>query len=227
MSIINKIKWLKRSRLSFSQSGEDLIVEYIFKSLKQKELSYLDIGAHNPFKFSNTAKFYIKGFRGVCIEPDPELYKEFIKLRPKDNCLNIGIANEKKILEFYKISASTLNTFSQESALDYEKKGYKVVKKLNIQVDTINNILQKYFEDRTPDFISIDVEGLDNEIVYSMDFKKFYPKVLCVETLTFEEKGKGIKDHKIIDYLRSKGYFLYADTYINSILVRKDIWIRN
>ncbi|MDD1606885.1 MAG: FkbM family methyltransferase, partial [Methylococcaceae bacterium] len=75
-----------------------------------------------------------------------------------------------------------------------------------------------------PDFLSLDVEGLDLKILQSFNFVKWRPKVICVETITYSEKcdGKKIKDIEIL--LIEKGYFSYADTHINTIFVDKAIW---
>ncbi len=69
-----------------------MIVNCIFEHcLLLKQPTYLDIGAHHPTYLINTAFFYLKGLRGVCIEPDPFLFAEFKKERKKDTCLNVGI----------------------------------------------------------------------------------------------------------------------------------------
>jgi hypothetical protein len=60
-------------KVSYSQSGEDVIVDFIFQILKIQKPSYLDVGAHHPSYLSNTYLFYQKGCQGVCIEPDPVL----------------------------------------------------------------------------------------------------------------------------------------------------------
>ena len=71
------IKWLKKdAKVSYSQSGEDLIVDFIFQALKIDNPTYLDIGAHHPSFINNTFFFYEKGCVGVCVEPDPTLFEK-------------------------------------------------------------------------------------------------------------------------------------------------------
>ncbi|HIL70794.1 MAG TPA: FkbM family methyltransferase, partial [Verrucomicrobia bacterium] len=62
----------KKGKQSYSQCGEDLLIQFIFKTMKRSDLRYLDIGAHDPVKFNNTFGLYRAGHRGVCIEPNPE-----------------------------------------------------------------------------------------------------------------------------------------------------------
>ena len=75
--------------------------------------------------------------------------------------------------------------------------------------------------------MSLDVEGLDEMILKSINYEKSCPSVICVETISFSENGDGVKNKPIIEFLESKGYLLFADTYINTIFVKKDKWIRS
>lgn len=87
----------------------------------------------------------------------------------------------------------------------------------------INKIIADNFE-MAPNFLSLDVEGLDFEIIKSLDFTKYKPEVLCLETLEVAENRVEIKNLKMINYIKSKGYMVYADTYINSIFVDEHKW---
>ena len=76
---------------SYSQCGEDLLVQYIFNLRGIQKPSYIDIGANHPYFLSNTALFYEKGSRGINIEANPQLAENFKTHRPEDINLNIGI----------------------------------------------------------------------------------------------------------------------------------------
>lgn len=226
INYLDKFPYTPYRKISYSQSGEDLLVQYIFNSIKEKP-SYLDIGAHHPYYLNNTALFYEKGYRGINIEPDPKLFSLFSLLRKEDLNLNIGISEDMGEKEFYIISEPALNTFSKEEAIKYQDEGdYKIVNTLNIQTNTILNIVDKYAGGVFPTFLTIDAEGVDELILKSIDFERNYPIVICIETISFSMKGKGLKNNNIISFLESKGYLLYADTNINSIFVKKDKWIR-
>jgi FkbM family methyltransferase len=210
---------------SYSQSGEDLIIKYIFEALNVKKPYYMDIGAHHPFKFSNTALFYESGCQGINIEPDPNLFKLFKKYRKRDINLNIGVSDKPGELLFYVMSSQTMNTFSIQEAEDLvSNHGFTITKKIKVQVDTISNIVKNHLNGKKLDLLSVDVEGMDLQILKSIEFTEFFPTVICVETISFSTKGLGIKDLSIKFFLESKGYMKYADTYINTIFVRKDKW---
>ncbi len=212
---------------SYSQCGEDLIVKHIFEALKIEKPSFIDIGAHHPFYMNNTALFSLLGSRGINIEPDPTLFLRFPVNRKNDVNLNIGISEIESEEDFYIISVPTLNTFSKETALNYEKEGeYRIVEVKKIKTNTIQNIITEYANGIFPDFLSLDAEGIDELILHSIDFEKNYPIVICIETISFSQSGNGEKNKKIINFLESKGYLFYADTNINSIFVFKDKWLR-
>ncbi|MFH2220250.1 MAG: FkbM family methyltransferase, partial [Pseudomonadota bacterium] len=76
------------------------------------------------------------------------------------------------------------------------------------------------------DFVSIDVEGLDEAVVSSIDFGRFRPTAFCVETLTYSEKGEGKKKEAIFEIFSRNGFFPYADTHVNTIFVEESRWRR-
>lgn len=214
-------------QVSFSQTGEDLIVDFIFRQLGIAKPTYIDIGAYHPFELNNTALFYINGSTGICIEPNPDLFKLFPYYRPQDINLNVGIHQQAGVLDYYVMEYDTLNTFSKAIAEDYAQNSHHKIKDtLQIPVTTLSSVLQEHFGGKFPDYMSLDTEGVDQVILESIDYTDNYPKVICVETITYSTVGRGIKEQEIIDFLKGKGYLVFADTYINTILVRKDLWIR-
>ncbi len=227
-AILGKILILQRTvyrKASYSQSGEDLIVKFVFDSLGIKKPSYLDIGAHQPYYISNTALLYQNGSRGVNIEPDPNLFTGINRARRKDMNLNCGVGEREGVMDFYVINASTLNTFSKEEVESYSEQGdYKVVKTIPVLVKTVDSILNEYLDGKFPDFLSLDVEGMDEAIIKSIDYDGSCPTVICVETISFSNSGNGVKNNSMVAFLESKGYMVYADTYINTIFVREDKW---
>lgn len=217
---------------SWSQCGEDIITDFILRNSGVFKPTYLDIGANHPHKINNTSFFYRKGCSGVLIEPDPAFVKCLKSERPRDNVLNcgVGVSNDDNGLDFYVMSNPTLNTFSKENALASEAEGtHKIKKTLKIPVKDINFILESWFPPKGeatggPDIFSMDIEGPELEILKRMDFKRFRPFVMIIETITYSEKKEEKKVDSIIDYVKSKDYMVYADTYINTIFVAREKW---
>jgi FkbM family methyltransferase len=211
-------------RKSYSQSGEDVIVDRILSLIGVKKPKYLDIGASDPVDLNNTYFFYKKGCNSVNVEADPYLIKKLIAKRPRDINLNVGVAAERGSFDFYVMASKTLNTFSRETAERYASYGNnKIEMQLKIDVFNINEIVSKYFDSK-PDFVSLDVEGLELEILKNFDFKRFRPEVFCIETLTYTENNSEIKITEIIDYMKSVDYIAHSDTYINTIFVDSVSW---
>lgn len=221
-----KLKIGDFAKISYSQCGEDLIVKFIFDCLGIEKPSYIDIGAHDPEYLNNTNIFYLNGSRGINIEPDPCCYKRIQDKRNLDINLNIGVSDIVGEMDFYFISPSTLNTFSKSEADKYAAIGHPITSVKKIEVNTLPNIIHKYCNNHFPDFLSLDIEGMDEIILKSINYDENFPVVICVETISFSENGNGIKNRTIIEFLESKGYLVYADTYINTIFVKKDKWIR-
>tara|TARA_B110000503_G_scaffold134938_1_gene214634 strand:- start:14 stop:715 length:702 start_codon:yes stop_codon:yes gene_type:complete len=211
------------TRKSFSQFGEDLIIESALNIIKEKNITYLDIGANHPFLISNTYYFYRNGSTGTLIEPDPALYKNLKKKRPSDNILNcgVGFGNKIETAKLYIMDNPVLNTFSFEEAKRLEQNtNYKIVNDLDIELIPINFILEEM--KFLPSFISIDVEGLDYEILKNLDTQKYRPAIIVAETLTFEPNTGGRKIEKIIELMLEKNYKVFADTRLNTIFINKD-----
>jgi len=224
--------FFKHVRTSYAQSGEDIIISDLFTQLAIQNPTYLDIGANEPIALSNTYRLYIRGSKGVCLEPNPILCEKIIKKRGRDICINAGVAfDEQTEADYYLFSekAHGLNTFSKSEAEFWEHTGneqigkFKVEKIIKTRLIGINEIMGTYFSPH-PNFVSIDVEGLDFEILKRIDFNQFKPEVFCIETLSFAESNKELKNQEIISFFESKGYFIYADTYINTIFCRKEVY---
>ena len=227
LRLVNRLVSHDHGKLSFSQCGEDMIVDFIFRALGVMKATYLDVGAHHSKLFSNTYYFYLKGWRGANVEPDPSLHEELKRARPRDTNLRLGVAGtEEKGRPFFVMSAPTLNTFSEAEARRYEATGrHRIIRIEPVDVVTLNSLFRSHFDNKAPDLLSIDVEGLDMEIISSINFEEHRPLVICVETLTYSEDRTERKINEIIDYIHSKGYRKYADTYINTIFVDNKVWM--
>lgn len=209
-----------RFKNSFSQKGEDLIIDKLLGY--KKKGSYIDVGAHNPDKLSNTKRFYLRGWRGINIEPNPKLLSKFISKRNKDINLNLGISEKRGFQKFYLIDPDGLSTFSPKEAKNHETSGYKTTNVLVIKTLPLRDIFKKYVR-RNVDFLSIDTEGCDLEVLKSNDWRRFKPKIICIET-GVHDNWKNLKKTKlksIESFLKTNGYLKYFDNGLNSIFIDK------
>jgi FkbM family methyltransferase len=204
--------------VSFAQSGEDIIASFIFSLLGIGRPRYLDIGAHDPVFLNNTALFSLLGATGVNIEPDPVLFRAFVRQRPHDTNLNIGISESSGMMTFFRMSDPTLSTFSEAEAVRVEQhSSARITGRIELPVEPIGEVLRRL--NFTPDFLTIDVEGRDLAILRTYDFEAHRPIVICAETVEFSFLKAGPKNRELIDFVTSQGYGVYADTFINTIFV--------
>ena len=168
----------------FSASGEDAILQAIFfKKLSSKEKGfYIDIGAYHPYHASNTHLFYINGWTGINIDACPGSMNIFNKVRPKDINLEIGISNCSEELTYYFIDEnSSMNSFSKKHLQEIEMLKH-VKKEIPVRTYRLSEILDKYMpKNQSIDFINIDVEGFDKEVISFNNWEKYRPKVIVIE----------------------------------------------
>lgn len=214
----------KFQKISYSQSGEDVIIDYIFSLRRISKPTYLDLGANHPFNFNNTFLFYNRGSRGVNIDANPKSIKQFEYHRPFDVNINVGVGNRKDELDFYVFDYDPLSTFSVFEAEKLQKSGSKLIEKLKIEIKDVNTIISEYCKGIYPDLVSIDIEGLDEIIIKALYFDNSKPKVLCVETVEYTPNGTGKKNNDLIQMVVDAGFTVYADTNINTIFVENNFW---
>ena len=207
--------WDEWAVQSWSQEAEDLILSRIFGP--EYKGFYVDVGAHHPRRFSNTNLFYRKGWRGINIDANPKFLKSFNQERKRDININSGVGQKEGFLTYYSFNEPALNTFSRELAKLREDNcpHYRVEETLEIEVFPLKVILEKNLPPgQEIDFISVDVEGLDEEVLGSNDWDQFRPRVVVFEIL--ESDLTKMYQLPVVKMLESNGYIFYAKC-VNSI----------
>ncbi|MFS4461104.1 FkbM family methyltransferase [Bdellovibrio sp. HCB2-146] len=210
--------WLeiyKNRNNSFAQEGEDLL---ILEAMKYKRNGFfVDVGAHHPFRFSNTYALKSYGWTGINIEPNPTLYQYFCKLRPDDINLNCGISNAtSNSLTYYEFDEPALNTFSKETCKKRILEGHQLISEKTVPVTTLSKIFQKHASDREIDLLSVDVEGLDYDVLTTNNWSTVNPKCVLIEDHDFSFD----RSSRIDTFLVSHGYKVVARTLRNSLYVK-------
>jgi FkbM family methyltransferase len=172
----------------------------------------------HPEHLSNTALFHLFGGSGINIEPDPKLYTAFLRHRPHDINLNVGIGPSAETMSFYCMADPSLNTFfpGETERLSHEQ-NVAIVEVLPIRVRPIQDILNEHRF--TPDFLTLDVEGLEMSILRSYDWPHHRPGVICVETVGYSSTGSSVRDSAPGEWLQGLGYIPVAQTLANSLFV--------
>lgn len=218
--ILNLRQEIKKSlafKKSYSQTGEDLILDFFLEG--KKKGFYVDIGAYHPTYLSNTKLFYKKGWKGIQIEPNKKRAKLFTKERPDTVTLDFGVGIQESELDFYIFDADTLSTFSKESADEYCQLGHNLISVEKVLIKPLSMIFKEYVKNIQIDILSLDVEGYDLEVLKTNDWDKFRPSFIVLETIEYSKDiFDGKKLNQIYDpFLENIGYKKVADTHINTI----------
>ncbi len=208
---------------SYAQTGEDLLARYYFDTVGIQKPTYLEIGTNQPISCNNTYFFYRNHSHGVCIEPDTSMIEIIKKARPRDVVLNIGVGViESAGIPFFAFPGwrNSWNTFSEEEAAIREQESGIKPEVKQVPIRNINSVIAEHFK-KAPDFLSIDVEGMDLAILQSLNFDLYSPGLICTETITFSTDNTEKKTNDIHLFMESKGYYVFADTHINTLFSKR------
>ncbi len=177
------------------------------------------MGCQHPIKNNNTYLLYRKGWSGINVDLDQKNIELFISARPKDFNVNIAISDKVGDADlFFYHDKSPINTIN-ENVKNFQKAQVQKIKK--IQTTTLNNVIKESpFKNSQIDFLSIDVEGHELNVLRSFDFLRYKPKVIVVEFLDLTVNNLEIKNLDINKVLNSEIYSLLKDhnyTLVNSI----------
>lgn len=201
-------------KVSYSQYGEDAIIQGLTKQYNIQIKHYMDIGANHPCYGNATLVFYLEGATGCLVEPNSDYIQILKNYRPNDTVIQCGVSsneNDGKELLYYEIERwNTRNTFSKEQADEYRKRDYLVNEKY-VPMISLNRLIEKFGQ--KVDYISIDVEGLEYEILKDFDFGKYNILIWNIEK----------SDSAVNDILLKNNYTLVAETLSNEIYLKNGL----
>ncbi|WP_431080575.1 FkbM family methyltransferase [Pseudomonas thivervalensis] len=165
--------------ISYAQNFEDI---RLWRALQSVENGfYLDVGANHPTDDSVTRAFYERGWRGINIEPVPAYYDALCRQRPHDINLQCVAGENADSLTFYTIADTGLSTVEASIAQQHRDAGMDV-RNQTVQSRTLASICEQYAQDRPIHFLKIDVEGHEETVLRGMDFTRWRPWIILIET---------------------------------------------
>jgi FkbM family methyltransferase len=203
------IQWIKayfyrRFRTSFSKAGEDI---QLWQLLKKKHGTYVDIGAHHPIFGNNTYFFYLRDWKGINVEPNPKFEPLHKRFRKRDIFFAGGVGAEDGEMTYFELESNLRNTFSEKYISNFQLEG-EVKSSKNLPVQKLSTLFKKFLNPPySIDFMTIDVEGMELDVVKSNDWSKFRPKFILLESHCSLEEDL---DSEISKFLLSKDYQLIS-----------------
>ena len=205
-----------------SQFGEEkFILSFFDKKYKGK---FLDIGCFHPTRHNNTYQMYKNGWNGINIDLNPLTIDLFNFARKKDININAAISdNEENKTLYFLDELNTQNTL-ESNHLSFLKNHHNIkeeeISKKKIRTRRLDKILDNYnFNDI--DFMNIDVEGHELNILNSIDFFKYKIKFICIEMIDHNNHAKVINE-KLNAILERNSYVLEKKIDINFIFRKID-----
>jgi FkbM family methyltransferase len=207
---------------NYSIFGEDKFITNYFK--KKTSGFYIDVGCYHPLDGNNTHLLYKKGWNGINIDINFFSISLFNFLRKNDTNIHSGISDKKdNLIMYYRKEINMLNTLDSKIAKIHFRKGYK---KRKVSVNTLNFFIQKKHKNLMKiDFLNIDVEGSEINVLRSLDFTRYKPQLICVEIHNtknlYDTNYNYLKSNSIYKYLINKKYKIVWKKKYSFIFERK------
>lgn len=203
----------RRWPISYAKSGEDL---QLMQLLKTSKGFYVDVGCWHPVKASNTYLFYLRGWRGICIDPNPSLVHLYAQYRPNDLLVSAAISQDASgTYHIWQEGCSSMNSMDTGFVAQHQKSN-QPIQTLQVPTITLAALLQQHLpQGQVIDFMDVDVEGLDLEVLQTNDWQRFRPRWLMVESdRALAEDWQS----PLVEYLHSVGYTCYGKSLIHAHL---------
>ena len=212
MTPIDSLLQYNGMMVSYAGSAEDVMLRRFFG--EQAAGFYIDVGAHDPVVGSVTHHFALSGWQGVNIEPLPAFFQRLVAARPNDINLNVAVSDDFGTLDLIvNHTEPGLSTMTGELADGYARAGHKL-ERIQVRARPLAGIVNEYCPDRTVDFLKIDAEGHELEILRGIDLSAWRPRLILIEA--------GYKPETWTPILLSAGYVLSGSDLWNHYYVRAE-----
>lgn len=198
--LFRKLFLTRLSRRHYAQFGEDIAICRMFP--KRYRGFFVDVGCFHPIQHSNTWALYKRGWRGINIDVDEIKVEGFRLVRPGDTNITCAISDHDGEATFYR-----RGLYSGVSSLDGSDGRRQLSEAKTVACATLTSVLDRSpYKDRRVDLLSVDAEGHDEKVLRSLDFDRYEPRVIAVET--FATSLPDVERCDVYRLLAARGYVL-------------------
>jgi FkbM family methyltransferase len=173
--------------ITYAQNFEDVMLERLFSETKRG--FYIDIGAWDPRDYSVTRHFYERGWRGLNVEPIASRHAKFVTDRPRDINVHSLVGGHNRPTRFFEcVEEDYLSTTVAAVAEEMKANGL-TVSEYEVEVERLDALIDRHCP-KVIDFLKLDVEGAEADVLKTIDLQRFRPRALVIESTI---PGAGLK----------------------------------
>jgi hypothetical protein len=178
-----EITELRQANFSFSQMGEDRVIDHCAYYMEPSAGYYIDVGCYDPVHYSNTFLLWKRGFTGINIDIDEAKIARFNEKRPNDINLCAYISDKEAVMDALEFSFSDLNRLVPHGEVNpisvNGEKPIRIRKCVTQRLDSI--VASSVYANRPCILLNIDCEGLDENVLEGADLPSLNPFLICIE----------------------------------------------
>jgi FkbM family methyltransferase len=212
---LSAYEW-RRLRFSFGQLGEDLVIVHLLEEYVEHNGFYVDVGAFDPVLYSNTLLLHWRGWRGINVDANPASIELFRQYRPHDRNLCMAVSDRVETLNYMTyVSGATNRLVEPSDSSSLSLIGETATNRIALTTTTLSMILEESgIKPGGVDFLNVDCEGLDLRVLKGLDWSRWKPRLVAVETHTQD-------DFRAVNgFLVPHGYTCSARVSMTSLFVR-------
>jgi hypothetical protein len=208
--------------VAYGQFGEDLVIEGILQTHKRiNKGTYVDVGAFHPYLYSNTAMLRAKhGWSGINIDANQSAIDEFLLARPTDINLVTLVGNCNEPVEYVYFDHPGVNSADQKMIAIQTRNSspFKETHREIRRAQPLSELLDNYLSaEKSIDFLSVDAEGMDLQVLNSNNWEKYRPFLIAVETHGMDLNR--LEDNDVFNYLHQLGYKIVSHVFVTSMFI--------
>ncbi|MFA6547137.1 MAG: FkbM family methyltransferase [Limisphaerales bacterium] len=216
--LLRKVFLTRASRRYWSQYGEDIVLDRVLNLGKPG--FYVDVGCYHPVKNNNTFKLYRRGWRGINLDIDELKIAAFHMRRPRDLSIACCVSDQPGDIRVFTPGPWSLTqTADAATAEKMRARGVRLVER-TVAARPLTGILDgSEFRGRLIDVLSIDVEGHELAVLRSLEFDRYQPRVVIIES--HHRSLEELMCSEEFKFLVARGYTLFNWTGPSVLFLRK------